>query len=300
MKHFIDISNLSKEKLISLLNSSIQSKNRSISKEKLYKVIGLFFEKNSTRTRLSFELAINQLGSSSTFISSKDSHFGWRKESLEDTAKTFALYLDAVVMRVKNHNTLINFAENSSIPIINGLSDLSHPCQTLAGLMTLIEEKGSLDNLNLVWLGPITNVAHSWIEAYKLKLGFNLNIFCPEVYSIKYLNKLQSYDLLTDLDNIVVHNIDHNIINSADAILTDTWKSMGEEINDDELHQLEKFCVTEELFKKAKKDCIFMHCLPASRGQEVEEKVIDGPNSRIWIEAKNRLFVQKQLLKDLL
>ena len=300
MKHFIDISNLSKERLISLLNTSIQNKNRSISKEKLNKVIGLFFEKDSTRTRLSYELAINQLGSSSIFISSKDSHFSKGKESLEDTAKTFALYLDAVVMRVKNHNTLISFVENSSIPIINGLSDLSHPCQTLAGLMTLIEEKGSLENLNLVWLGPITNVAHSWIEAYKLKLGFNFNIFCPEVYSVKYQNKLKLYDLQTDLDNIVFHNIDHNIINSADAIMTDTWKSMGEEINDNDLHQLDKFCVTEELFKKAKKDCIFMHCLPASRGQEVEEKVIDGPNSRIWIEAKNRLFVQQQLLKELL
>ena len=300
MKYFIDISNLSKERLISLLNASIQNKNKSISKEKLNKVVGLFFEKNSTRTRLSFELAINQLGASSIFISSKDSHFGQGKESLEDTSKTFALYLDAVVMRVNNHKTLSSFVENSSIPIINGLSDLSHPCQTLAGLMTLIEEKGSLENLNLVWLGPITNVAHSWIEAYKLKLGFNLNIFCPEAYSIKYQNKLQSYDLQTNLDNIVAHKIDHDILNSADAILTDTWKSMGEEINDNDLHKLDDFCVTEALFNKAKKDCIFMHCLPASRGQEVEEKVIDGPNSRIWIEAKNRLFVQQQLLKELL
>ena len=228
MKHFIDISNLSKERLISLLNASIQNKNSSISKENLNKVIGLFFEKNSTRTRLSFELAINQLGSSSIFISSKDSHFGQGKESLDDTAKTFALYLDAVVMRVNNHKTLSNFVENSTIPVINGLSDLSHPCQTLAGLMTLIEEKGSLENLNLVWLGPITNVAHSWMEAHKLKLGFNFNIFCPEAYSIKYQNKLQSYDLQTDLDNIAFNKIDHDILSSADAILTDTWKSMGE------------------------------------------------------------------------
>ena len=300
MKHFIDISNLSKERLISILNASIQNKNESNSKEKLNKVIGLFFEKNSTRTRLSFELAINQLGSSSIFISSKDSHFGQGKESLEDTSKTFALYLDAVVMRVKKHKTLSSFAENSSIPIINGLSDLSHPCQTLAGLMTLIEEKGTLENLNLVWLGPITNVAHSWIEAHKLKLGFNFHIFCPEAYSNKYQNKLQSYDLETELDSVLHNKIDNDILNSADAILTDTWKSMGEEINENDLHQLDKFCVTEELFNKAKKSCIFMHCLPASRGQEVEEKVIDGPNSRIWIEAKNRLFVQQQILKELL
>ena len=124
MKHFIDISNLSKERLISLLNASIQNKNKSISNEKLNKVVGLFFEKNSTRTRLSFELAINPLGSSSIFINSKDSHFGQGKESLEDTAKTFDLYLDAVVMRVNNHKTLNSFVENSKIPIINGLSDL--------------------------------------------------------------------------------------------------------------------------------------------------------------------------------
>ena len=300
MRHFIDISNLSKQRLISILNASIQNKRKSISNEKPNKLIGLFFEKNSTRTRLSFELAINKLGSSSIFISSKDSHFGYGKENLEDTAKTFSLYLDAVVMRVKNHNTLSSFVESSSIPIINGLSDLSHPCQTLAGLMTLIEEKGSLENLNLVWLGPITNVTHSWIEAHKLKIGFNLNIFCPEAYSNKYQKKLQSYNLETDIDSILHNKIDNDILNSADAILTDTWKSMGEEINDKDLHQLEKFSVTAELFSKAKKDCLFMHCLPASRGQEVEEKVIDGPNSRIWIEAKNRLFVQQQLLKELL
>ena len=299
MKHFIDISNLSNERLISILNASIQNKNKSFSTEKLNKVIGLFFEKNSTRTRLSFELAINQLGSSSIFISSKDSHFGQGKESLEDTSKTFALYLDALVMRVKNHNTLSSFVQSSSIPIINGLSDLSHPCQTLAGLMTLIEEKGSLENLNLVWFGPITNVAHSWIEAHKLKIGFNFNIFCPEAYLNKYQNKLQSYDLETDLDNIVHNKIDNDILNSADAILTDTWKSMGEETDDNHINQLGNFCVTEELFNKAKKDCVFMHCLPASRGQEVEEQVIDGPNSRIWDEAKNRLFVQQQILKEL-
>ena len=300
MKHFIDISNLSKERLIGILNASIQNKNENISKEKLNKVIGLFFEKNSTRTRLSFELAINQLGSSSIFISSKDSHFSKGKESLEDTAKTFALYLDAVVMRVKNHSTLNSFVKSSSIPIINGLSDLSHPCQTLAGLMTLIEEKGSLENLNLLWMGPITNVAHSWIEAHKLKIGFNLNIFCPEVYINKYQNKLQSYDLETDINNIVHYKIDNDILNSADAILTDTWKSMGEETDDNHLDKLDNFSVTEELFNKAKKDCLFMHCLPASRGQEVEDKVIDGPNSKIWVEAKNRLFVQRQLLKELL
>ena len=300
MKHFIDISNLSKERLIGILNASIQNKNENISKEKLYKVMGLFFEKNSTRTRLSFELAINQLGSSSIFISSKDSHFSKGKESVEDTAKTFALYLDALVMRVNNHSTLSSFVKSSSIPIINGLSDLSHPCQTLAGLMTLIEEKGSLENLNLLWMGPITNVAHSWIEAHKLKIGFNLNIFCPEVYINKYQNKLQSYDLETDINNIVHYKIDNDILNSADAILTDTWKSMGEETDDNYLDKLDNFSVTEELFNKAKKDCLFMHCLPASRGQEVEDKVIDGPNSKIWVEAKNRLFVQRQLLKELL
>ena len=300
MKHFIDISNLSKERLINILNASIQNKNANISKEKLDKVIGLFFEKNSTRTRLSFELAINQLGSSSIFISSKDSHFSKGKESLEDTAKTFALYLDALVMRVKNHNTLSSFVESSSIPIINGLSDLSHPCQTLAGLMTLIEEKGSLENLNLLWMGPITNVAHSWIEAHKLKIGFNFNIFCPEAYINKYQNKLQSYGLETNINNIVHNKIDNDILNSADAILTDTWKSMGEETDDNHLDKLDNFCVTEELFNKAKKDCLFMHCLPASRGQEVEDKVIDGPHSRIWVEAKNRLYVQRQLLKELL
>ena len=300
MKHLIDISDLSKERIIRLLNDSIQNKKQSSSKVTLDKVIGLFFEKNSTRTRLSFELAINQLGSSSIFIRAKDSHFGQGKESLQDTAQTFALYLDAVVMRVKNHNTLINFSENSSVPIINGLSDLSHPCQTLAGLMTLIEEKGSLNNLNLLWVGPITNVAHSWIEAHKLKLGFNFNIFCPEAHYIKYQKKLELNNLKFDLNNIVHHKIETDVLNSADAILTDTWQSMGEDVNNNELIELNGFCVTQELFDRAKNDCLFMHCLPASRGQEVAETVIDGPNSRIWAEAKNRLFIQRQILRELL
>ncbi len=302
MKNFIDIKDFTAEEINVLLNSAIENKNSNLSSEEILsgKNLILFFEKNSTRTRLSFDLAVKQLGGSSIILNGSDIHLSSGKESLSDTIKTFGLYSDGVVMRVNNHQTILDTIEFSSKPVINGLSNLSHPCQCMAGLMTIIEEKGSLENLNITWFGPITNVAHSWIESYSKNLGFKFSIFSPNRSRDLYLSKISDYKENLNIENIIHNQIDDEILSVADVIMTDTWQSMGEETDEQVIRELHDYRVTKSLMNKAKKNCLFMHCLPANRGQEVEEAVIDGANSRIWEEASNRLHVQKQILRILI
>ena len=302
MKNFIDIKDFSGEQVKELLTAAIENKSKNSSTDEILsgKNFILFFEKNSTRTRLSFDLAVKQLGGSSIILNGSDIHLSSGKESLVDTIKTFNLYSDGVVMRVKSHQTLLDTLEVSSVPIVNGLSDLSHPCQCMAGLMTIIEEKGSLENLNILWFGPITNVAHSWIESHFKNLGFKLSIFSSNRLSDQYLSKISRYKENINLDGIIYNKIDDEILSNADVIMTDTWQSMGEETDDKMINELKDFKVTKSIMDRANKDCIFMHCLPANRDQEVEESVIDGVNSKVWEEAVNRLHIQKQILRKLL
>ena len=302
MKNFVDIKDCTAEEINALLNLAIENKNHNLSSEETLseKNLILFFEKNSTRTRLSFDLAVKQLGGSSIILNGSDIHLSSGKESLSDTIKTFGLYSDGVVMRVNNHQTILDTIEVSSVPIINGLSNLSHPCQCMAGLMTIIEEKGSLENLNIIWFGPITNVAHSWIEAHSKNLRFKFSIFSPDISRDLYLSKTTKYRENLNVESIIHNQINDEILSAADVIMTDTWQSMGEETDEQVIRELHDYRVTKSLMNKAKKDCMFMHCLPANRGQEVEEAVIDGANSRIWEEASNRLHVQKQILRILI
>ena len=302
MKNFLDIKDFTAEEINALLNSAIENKNSNLSSEEILsgKNLILFFEKNSTRTRLSFDLAVKQLGGSSIILNGSDTHLSSGKESLSDTIKTFGLYSDGVVMRVNNHQTILDTIEVSSVPIINGLSNLSHPCQCMAGLMSIIEEKGSLENLNITWFGPITNVAHSWIEAHSKNLGFKFSIFSPDRSRDLYLSKTTKYKENLNVESIIHNQINDEILSAADVIMTDTWQSMGEETDEQVIRELHDYRVTKSLMNKAKKDCMFMHCLPANRGQEVEEAVIDGANSKIWEEASNRLHVQKQILRILI
>ena len=302
MKNFVDIKDFTAAEINAVLNSAIENKNHNLSSEEILsgKNLILFFEKNSTRTRLSFDLAVKQLGGSSIILNGSDIHLSSGKESLSDTIKTFSLYSDGVVMRVNNHQTILDTIEVSSVPVINGLSNLSHPCQCMAGLMTIIEEKGSLENLNITWFGPITNVAHSWIEAHSKNLGFKFSIFSPDRSRDLYLSKTTKYKENLNVESIIHNQINDEILSAADVIMTDTWQSMGEETDEQVIRELHDYRVTKSLMNKAKKDCMFMHCLPANRGQEVEEAVIDGANSRIWEEASNRLHVQKQILRILI
>ena len=297
MKNFIDIKDFSKEEILSWIDLAIQSKKVATSDSEIAanKVLALIFEKKSTRTRLSFDVAIRQLGGTSILLDMSGIHLGSGNESLSDTSKTMSLYVDALVLRVNDHNSIIEMAKNSSIPVINGLSNISHPCQAMAGLMTLIEERKTLENLNLVWIGPITNAAHSWIEAFNKKFGFSLSIFCPESLQQKYEKKCSNNKIEFNND-IFFSNISKDILSSADAVLTDTWESMGERVDQKDLIELQKYKVTQNLMDMTPSGCLFMHCLPANRSQEVEAQVIDGPSSRVWQEAENRLHIQKQIL----
>ena len=286
MKNFIDIKDLSKCELISLVDNAIQNKRSKTTIQNYLngKNLVLFFEKKSTRTRLSFDIAIKQLGGFTTILNKEDIHLGNDKESVSDTINTFGLYADGLILRVNDHKTIMSASKLSNLPVINALSNLSHPCQCLAGLMTLLEERGSLKKLNLVWMGPITNVANSWIEAFKKDLGFSLNIFCPEAWFEKYKEKMKEYDISTDVDDIVHHRINDQILAQADAVITDTWKSMGENIEKQDYDLIKEFRVTQKVMNKAKSDSIFMHCLPANRNEEVEASVIDGNNSNFFID----------------
>ena len=297
MTNFIDIKDFSKEEILRWIDIAIQSKRAATSDSKIAtnKVIALIFEKKSTRTRLSFDVAIRQLGGTSIVLDTSGIHLGSGNESLSDTAKTMSLYVDALVLRVNDHNSIMEMAKNSSIPVINGLSNISHPCQVMAGLMTIVEERKTLENLNLVWMGPITNVAHSWIEAFNKKLGFSFSIFCPESLQQKYEKKCNNSKIEFNND-IFFSNISKDILSSADAVLTDTWESMGEKTDQKDLIELQKYRVTQSLMDMTPSECLFMHCLPANRSQEVEAQVIDGPSSRVWQEAENRLHIQKQII----
>ena len=300
MKHFTDISEIEKSEIENILIEAIELKKSNIKTNNYLKGknLILLFEKTSTRTRLSFDIAIKQLDGISTILNSNDIHLASGKETIEDTIKTFGLYSDGIIMRVNNHETILKSANISEIPVINALSNVSHPCQCMAGMMTLIEEKGSLHGLNIVWMGPITNVTHSWIEAYLKDLGFNFTIFCPSEWTKKYLNKLKEYEISLNINEIVKSTIDEKTLSKADVIMTDTWQSMGDQYKSNELSILNEFKVTNSIMNSAKKESIFMHCLPANRNQEVEKEVIDGSQSRVWQEASNRLHVQKQILKN--
>ena len=300
MKHFTDISEIEKSEIENILVDAIELKKSNIKTNNYLKGknLILLFEKTSTRTRLSFDIAIKQLDGISTILNSNDIHLASGKETIEDTIKTFGLYSDGIIMRVNNHETILKSANISEIPVINALSNVSHPCQCMAGMMTLIEEKGSLHGLNIVWMVPITNVTHSWIEAYLKDLGFNFTIFCPSEWTKKYLNKLKEYEISLNINEIVKSTIDEKTLSKADVIMTDTWQSMGDQYKSNELSILNEFKVTNSIMNSAKKESIFMHCLPANRNQEVEKEVIDGSQSRVWQEASNRLHVQKQILKN--
>ena len=297
MKNFIGINDFSKEEILKCIDDAIglKQKSRNLSSIASGKVLAMIFEKKSTRTRLSFDVAIRQLGGSSIILDIGDIHLGAGNENLSDTSKTMALYVDALVLRVNNHQNIVEIAKNSSIPVINGLSNISHPCQVMADLMTITEERKSLDRLNLVWMGPITNVAQSWIDAFNKKLGFNLTICCPEPLQQKYEEKCKLHNITFNND-IFVSDVSKNILGNADVILTDTWESMGEKLEKEELQELQNFTVSQSIMDMTPSECLFMHCLPANRNQEVEAQVIDGPSSRVWQEAENRLHIQKQIL----
>ncbi|HKX82192.1 MAG TPA: ornithine carbamoyltransferase [Nitrososphaera sp.] len=261
------------------------------------KTLGMLFQKPSTRTRVSFEVGMYQLGGSAVYLSTNDIQLS-RGESIEDTAKTLSLYLDCLMARVYDHTDVQKLASFSSIPVINGLSDMFHPCQILADLLTIQEYKKKLKGVKLGWLGDGDNVCNDLLIGCA-KTGIHMTAACPRGYSpaSDVVSIAQSAASRTGAEIIVTED-PALAAKDADVVVTDTFISIGkeEEKATREAMFLPRYQVNSETMKLAKRDAIFMHCLPAKRGQEVTGEVIDGPRSVVWAEAENRLHVQKALL----
>ena len=257
----------------------------------LGRTLAMIFEKPSTRTRISFEVAMTELGGSAIYLDAKSMQMG-RGETIADTAKVLGRYLDGIMIRASKHETLLEMAKHSKIPVINGLTDNSHPCQILADIMTFEEKLGDIENKTIAWVGDGNNMANSWIHASKI-FNFKLRLACPSV-------RLPDENIINwAKDNgadIEIMNDPIEACKNSNAILTDTWVSMGDEntVNPEKIFN--NFQVNDKLFAVAADDAIFMHCLPAHRGQEVASEIIDGPRSVVWDEAENRLHIQKAIL----
>lgn len=261
------------------------------------KSIALLFEKASTRTRVSFEVGIYQLGAQSIYMNPKEIQLG-RGETIDDTAKVLSRYLDAIVIRTFSHDTLVEFASGTTIPVINGLSDLHHPCQALADLMTLLEKKGQLRGIRVAYIGDGNNVANSLIEAAS-RMGFTLAIACPEGYDPDpyILEKART----SAKGKIIIFRDPRDAAVGSDAIYTDVWVSMGQEKESKRKKtKFKGYQLNNRLLSYAKKDAIALHCLPAHRGEEITDDVMDGPQSVVFDQAENRLHTQKALLEFLL
>jgi ornithine carbamoyltransferase len=255
------------------------------------KTLAMIFEKPSTRTRVSFEVAMRQLGGDTIVIGAADSQLG-RGETMADTARVLSRYVDAIMIRTNHAEKLADLARHATVPVINGLTDSSHPCQIMADVMTLQEKKGPVADTVVAWSGDGNNVAVSWVHA-AVRFGFDLRLACPEALPppttvLDWARREGGRVSLT-------HEPDEAVA-GADCVVTDTWVSMGVEANISRHNLLAPYRVDERLMAKAKPDAIFMHCLPAKRGEEVTAAVIDGPQSVVWDEAENRLHVQKGIL----
>ena len=302
-KDLLSISDLSVEEMQIIFRRADELRKDPKRYESLLKgkVLAMIFEKPSTRTRVSFEVGMRQLGGSAIYMSSNDMQLS-RGESIKDTAKTLERYVDGIAARVHNHKDLEELAGQARIPVINSLSDLHHPCQALADMYTIREKKKTLRGLKFAYLGDAgSNVAHSLILACT-KLGMNMYVACPDAYQPKKeVLKLAEQNSKTFWDTFKIVPTVKQAVTNADIIYTDTWVSMGEEAEAKKREKaLRPYQVNSEVLKLAKDDCLVMHCLPAHRGKEITDEVIDGENSVVFDQAENRMHVQKALLTMLL
>ena len=291
MRHFLDLRDFDRDRLNAMLETAAQMKAGEVSSMPLAgKSIGMIFEKPSTRTRVSFEVGIRQLGGTPVMLAAQDLQLG-RGETVADTAKVLSRYLDGVMIRALSHDTVAEFAVEGSIPVINGLTNLSHPCQIMADLQTIQAHLGALEHQIVAWFGDGNNVANSWIEAAAL-FGFELRITGPEAY-----RPPANLVAWARAEGANISFVDKAEIAAKDAtvLVTDVWISMGDD-EGNRLQDMAPFQVTETLMSLAAPDAIFMHCLPALRGQEVTAEVIDGAQSVVFDEAENRLHAQKAIM----
>ena len=303
MKNFINISDIPKEELRLIIDNAKNRKDRRVNMKKNSidpdapldgKILIMLFEKPSTRTRISIDLAVKQLGGKSLILNTEETHYGGGNENWHDTAKILSQYADIVMLRTNIHKKLEDFSKYLNIPIINGLTNLSHPCQIMSDIMTFEELKGPIKNKKIAWIGDGNNVVYSLIEA-AVQFNFELNISCPKGYEpnkniLKWAQKNKAK--ISIIKNPML------AVDSADCVMTDKWISMSDKINKKKKkNSFKNFQVNKKIMSKAKNDAIFMHCLPASRGEEVSNEVIDGKQSVVWIEALNRIHAQKSIIE---
>jgi ornithine carbamoyltransferase len=296
-RHFLTLMDLGPADLNGLIRRAIELKAmraRGVTHMPLVgKTMAMIFEKSSTRTRVSFESGMAQLGGASLFLSPRDTHLG-RGEPVEDTARVMSRMVDVIVIRANSHAMVEQFGEYSQVPVINALTDLYHPCQLLADIQTYIEARGDIENRTAAWVGDGNNVCHSWMNAAR-QFGFKLIVAVPKGYEpdAQLLKACATHVTLTHDPKEAAHG--------ADIVVTDTWASMGQESEKNErIRAFQGYTVDRALMGLARKDAVFMHCLPAYRGVEVAADVIDGPQSVVWDEAENRMHAQKALLEFLL
>lgn len=284
IKNIFNISDLTNIQLNKIINSELKYNSLS------GKNIGMIFEKYSTRTRLSFAVAISNLGANKIDIRFEELNIS-REETFEDTFRAMNCYLDGLIYRTNDHQKLLNAAKYFQKPIINALSDISHPCQIISDLFTLKENFGNLE-LNILWMGDLNNVCFSLYEAAKLFPQINLNICAPiDIISKKKWEKFSNINFFSDLNEVSLSMID--------CVMTDVFISMNDNPNDDKLNKLKHYKVTNEIMKRTKNESVFMHCLPAKVDFEVSDEVINGPRSIVWKQAKNRMVSQMRLMQCL-
>ena len=261
------------------------------------KTLGMLFDKSSTRTRLSFEAGIHQLGGTGIFLSRRDIQLG-RGETVADTARVMSRYIDGIMIRTFEQGLIEEFAKYATIPVINGLTDLLHPCQVLSDIFTIIEKKGGYEGLKIAYIGDGNNMTNSWINA-AARLPFHLAIACPEGYDPD--KSILERGTRESKEGIELLRVPADVVSGADVIYTDVWASMGQEDEQEErVAEFRDYQVDEKLVGCAKDDAIIMHCLPAHRGEEIAASVIDGPQSVIFDQAENRLHVQKAIMEILM
>jgi len=261
------------------------------------KTLGMIFDKSSTRTRISFEVGMFQLGGVSLFLSNRDTQLG-RGEIIADSARIMSRYLNGIMIRTFSQESVEEFARHATIPVINGLTDLLHPCQILSDLFTIIEKRGTYEGLKVAYIGDGNNMANSWINA-AAKLPFHLDLACPDGYDPD--PAILKRGMAEAPAGVVLHRNPVEAVRDADVVYTDTWVSMGQEAEREEkMRRFQGFQVNRVLIHRAKVDVIVMHCLPAHRGEEISAEVIDGPHSVIIDEAENRLHVQKAVMELLM
>ena len=294
-RNFLDISDMDGESLRHLLTHAArlkqERKNGQFSEPLKHKKLAMIFEKNSTRTRVSFDVAMVELGGHALSFNGSELQLG-RGETVADTAQVLSRYVDAIMLRCHSHDKLLELAENARVPVINGLTEYSHPCQILADILTFEENLGDICGKTIAWVGDGNNVAQSWMQAACL-LGAEMRIACPP--QLKPLPDIEKWVHARGGKLTIVEN-PADAVAGAHAVMTDTWVSMGDPDAEAQMTLLAPYQVNTALMAKADKNAIFLHCLPAHRGEEVTADVIDGPQSRVFDEAENRLHVQKAVL----